>query len=182
MKKLLQAVTLEEFERLCRDGKRRELLRGEVRELMPSKSWHGSTTMKLSVSLGHFILSKRLGEVFAAETGFVLEREPDTLRAPDFAFIRAERLPKPMPNLFLPIVPDLAVETIAENDRPQEIADKIAEWLDSGVRLVWAVDPQRKTVTVHRPGVEPRVLKVGDCLEGEEVIPGFRLALAEIFT
>ncbi|MBI4586272.1 MAG: Uma2 family endonuclease [Planctomycetes bacterium] len=181
MKNVLQPVTLEEFERLCRDGKRRELVRGEVRELMPTKSWHGSSTGAIHVAIGAYAKSKKLGRVFAAETGFVIERDPDTLRAPDCAFIRSERLPSPLPNEFLTILPDLAVETLSGDDRPREIREKIAWWLENGVPLVWLVDPVKKTVTAHRTGADPRVLKIGDHLDGEEILPGFRLPVAEIF-
>ncbi len=181
MKNVLQPVTLEEFERLCRDGKRRELVRGEVRELMPTKSWHGSSTGIIHGALWAYVRPRKLGRVYAAETGFVLERDPDTLRAPDCAFIRAERLPSPLPNEFLNILPDLAVETLSENDRPREIREKIAQWLENGVPLVWLVDPVKKTVTAHRSGMEPRVLKIGDFLDGEEILSGFRLPVAEIF-
>ena len=120
--------------------------------------------------------------LFAAETGFILEKNPDTVRAPDIAFVRASRLPHPLPRKYLTIPPDLAVETLSPDDRPRRVKEKINQLLKSGVRLIWVVDPQTRTVTVHRPPMEPRVLHDGDFLEGEEVVPGFRFPVTEIWS
>src|SRR2546426_12423284 len=181
MKHLPQPVTAEELFRLSHDGVRRELVRGEVREMTPAGGQHGSTTGALHVILGHFVRKRKLGRVFAAETGFIIERNPDTVRAPDCAFVSAERLPGPVPKKYLPFPPDLAVETTSPNDRPGKIAEKVAAWLQAGARLVWVLDPDERTLTVHRLGRPPRTLKTGEFLEGEEVVPGFQVAVAELW-
>jgi Uma2 family endonuclease len=117
-----------------------------------------------------------------AETGFLIRRNPDTVRAPDCAFIRKERIPaNGIPKKFWPFAPDLAVEVLSPSDSASDVFEKIDEWLDAGTRLVWLVDPDKKTVTVHaakRPAIK---LRLGDTLEGEDVLPGFKLPVADIF-
>ena len=181
MKQTTRAVTADELFRMSSDGVRRELIRGEVRELPPAGEEHGWVTEKLNAIVGHHILAGKLGRFVAAETGFILERNPDTVRAPDFAFTRAEGLVGPANKKYATIPPDLVIETVSPNDRPGEIAEKVAAWLRWGVRLVWVVDPEARTVTVHRAGKESSILKEGQFLDGEDVIPGFRVSLDEIW-
>src|SRR5262245_30810434 len=182
MKNLIQPVTAEELFQMSHDGVRRELVRGEVKEMPPAGGEHGSTTGTLNAILWNFVREKKLGRVFAAETGFIIARNPDTVRAPDCAFVRAEGLPGPVPKKYLPFPPDLAAETVSPNDRPGEIDEKIADWLQSGVRLLWVLDPDQRMVTVYRSGSQPRTLKEGEFLEGEDVVPGFRVAVAELWS
>jgi len=182
MKKLAGRITAEELYQRSGDGVRRELVRGEVREMTPAGGQHGSTTGKLHILLGRFVLEKRLGRLFAAETGFLIERNPDSVRAPDCAFVRAERLPGAVPKKYLPFPPDLAVQTVSPEDRTVDIEEKVSQWLESGVRLVWVLDPDRQTVTIHRPGSAPRTLKEGQFLEGEDVVPGFHLPVDDLWT
>jgi len=163
------------------NGMRRELVRGEVREMAPAGGEHGSTSMDVGIRLGIFVIENRLGRVFAAETGFIIERDPDTVLAPDCAFVRADRVPRPMPRGYLPLAPDLAVETLSPDDRPGEVRDKIDRWLAAGVRQVWVIDPRRRTVSVHRPESPPRVLEEGGSLDGGDILPGFRAKVADLF-
>ncbi len=181
--KTRKGLTAEEFWELCHDGKpvRRELVRGEVREMPPAGGEHGSSTGIIHGEIYLFTKNKKLGRVFAAETGFIIERGPDTVRAPDVAFIRADRLSGPVPKKFPAIPPDLAVETVAESDTPREVQDKVAQWLQAGVRLVWVIDPGSRTAAIHRSGREPIILKDGDFLDGEDVLPGFRLAVTQLW-
>ena len=138
-------------------------------------------TGRLHARLGSHVYDLRLGELFAADTGFLIERDPDTVRAPDCAFVSAERLPDPSPDDYLPFAPDLAVETVSPSDRGPSVREKVGMWLAAGARLVWVVSPEKRMITVYRPGSEPHVLRVGDVLDGEDVMPGFRLELEELF-
>jgi len=120
--------------------------------------------------------------VFAAETGFVLSRDPDTVRAPDVAFVSRQRIPASgIPDSYISAAPDLAVEVLSPDDRQVEVEEKIQQWLDAGTKAVWIVNPRRRTVTIHRAGADPRVLRESDTLPGDDVVPGFELKVAEIF-
>jgi Uma2 family endonuclease len=173
-------VTAEEM--LARAGQGMwELVRGEVRELMPPGGKHGSYTQKISVRLTNYVWDHRLGEVFAAETGFLLARDPDTVRGADVSFVAASRLPDPLPDGWIPTIPDLVVEVVSTWDTKKGVREKAQDWLDAGVRLLWIVYPNARTVHVYRPGGEVRVLSEDDVLDGEEVVPGFSLPVGEIF-
>lgn len=176
-----QLLTIEEFAALPDDGWRYELVRGELRRMPAGGVLHGGIGLRLGRRLGEYVDRRRLG-LAVIETGFVFEAEPPTLTVPDVAFIRAERLPPPeeLP-LFSRVVPDLAVEVVSPNDEPGEVADKVAFYLAHGVPLVWVVYPSPRQVAVHRPGRPSRPLGVGEALDGEEVVPGFRLPVADIF-
>jgi Uma2 family endonuclease len=174
-------MTAEEFMALPDDGWRYELIRGELHRMSPGGVQHGGIGAKFARRLGVYVEDRDLGLVLV-DTGFVFEDDPPTLRVPDVAFIRAERLPPPdeLP-LFSRVAPDLAIEVVSPNDAPAEIAEKVAFDLAHGVPLVWVAYPRPRQVSVHRPGQEPHTLGVGDTLEGEDVVPGFRLALADLF-
>ena len=174
-------MTIEKYAKLPDDGWRYELERGELRRMPAGGMRHGGIGAKLARRLGDFVEDGDLGLVMV-ETGFIFEIDPPTLKAPDVAFVRAERLPPPEALLlFSHVVPDLAIEVVSPNDEPAEVAAKAEFYLAHGVPLVWVADPAPRTVAVHRPGQEPRVLGVGDTLEGQEVVPGFRLPVADIF-
>jgi Uma2 family endonuclease len=130
--------------------------------------------------IGNHVEAKHLGLYFGAETGFQLSRDPDTVRAPDVAFVRTGRPPIP-PRGFYPGAPDLAVEVLSPDDRPGYVREKIAEWLEVGTRAVWVVDPRDRTVTVHEPRREPVTHHEGDTLRGGSVLPDFELSVRTIF-
>ena len=173
-------MTAQELAELAGDGARYELVEGVLRTMTPAGGEHGRTGARLLVRLGAFVERERLGEVFTAETGFVLSRDPDTVRAPDVAFVRTERAPQARVPGFPALAPDLVAEVVSPSDRAVEVAGKALAWLDAGVRLVWVVDPQNRTVTVHRPD-GTTVLRGRDQLNGEDVLPGFVLSLAELW-
>jgi Uma2 family endonuclease len=158
-----------------------ELLHGELVMMSPAGEEHGSITARVTIRLGAFVLERRLGRVFGAETGFVIGRNPDTVRAPDVAFVRAERLSPTPGKGFFQGPPDLAVEVVSPNDRASEVLAKVYDWLDAGCRAVWLVDPETRTVTVYRSRSEIRVLATADPLSGEDVVPGFGIPVAEVF-
>lgn len=138
-----------------------ELVRGELFMMSPAGFEHGQIAGLLCLRLGQYVENRALGTVTGAETGFLISRSPDTVRAPDVAFIRAERLPSAPIRGFFPGAPDLAVEVLSPNDVPREVAAKTREWLDAGCRAVWVIDPLARTVTVHQVGARGKsVLRV----------------------
>jgi Uma2 family endonuclease len=163
-------------------GKRYELVLGELRTMSPSGWRHGSVIGILHALLAEHIRKHKLGMIFGAETGFRLARNPDTVRAPDFAFIAKEHLPKQEPKeAFWPGAPDLAVEVLSPGDRTGEVDEKIMAWLDAGVAAVWVVDPQLETVTVYAADKTVIVKTAGEMLDGGQVLPGFTCAVDELF-
>jgi Uma2 family endonuclease len=164
------------------DGYRYEILRGELIQMSPAKRRHGSVGELFGVYLGYHIATLRLGEVYLAETGFLLTKNPDTVRAPDFAFIRQERLEQISGNEgYIPIPPDLCMEVISPNDRPAEIEQKVRDWLDFGTRIVVVINPKTRLVSVYRSPASIEFLTERDILRLEELVPGWSLLLAEIF-
>jgi len=159
-----------------------ELLRGELVMMSPAGFGHGRVAHRVGMHLGKFVQARRLGVVTAAETGFQIGRDPDTVRAPDVAFISSRRIPEEEPAGFFPGAPDLAVEVLSPNDRASEVIAKVQDWLDAGSVLVGVVDPQTRMVSVYRGRAEALLCRAGDVLEGGDVLPGFRLAVDEIFS
>ena len=149
--------------------------------MSPAGFEHGRVVSRINARLALFVEAHALGAVTGAETGFLLRRRPDTVRAPDVGFVAAARLPPRGWSRFFPGAPDAAVEVLSPGDRLREVRAKVVDWLAAGCGLVWVVDPHKPTVTVHRPGRSPRTLVGGDFLTGEDVIAGFRLPVAEIF-
>ena len=175
-------LTAEELLRLSTSGRRYELVKGELFEMPPAGGKHGSVAMRVGSLLSVHVRANDLGEVFAAETGFILRRNPDTVRAPDASFIAKDRLPEgELPIGYLEIVPDLAVEVVSPNDTTREVWDKVGDWLRAGTRLVWVIDPASRSVTVYRSMDDFQILSEGDELVGGEVIPGFTGNLRDQF-
>ncbi len=158
-----------------------ELIRGELVMMSPAGGYHGSLASELAFHIDVHVRQHKLGKVFAAETGFVLERNPDTVRAPDIAFIAADRVAEARTPKYIPIPPDLAVEVNSPNDRAGEVAEKVNWWLRCGTRAVWVVDPHSKTVTTYCPDGSARVFHHEQTLDGGAVLPGFTLALDQFF-
>lgn len=157
-----------------------ELIRGVLHMMSPSGAEHGMVTDNISMAIGGHVRTHGLGRTFAAETGFQISEDPDTVRAPDVAFVRTGRPAAPRRG-FYPGAPDLAVEVLSPDDRPGYVREKVAEWLESGARAVWVVDPRDRTVTVHEPRKRPLSLREGDTLRGGDVLPGFAVAVRAIF-
>jgi len=172
-------TTAEELLR-ARDIGRCELLRGEFRALIPPGAEHGRLANEFGRRISNHVADRGLGTVFAAETGFLLAHDPDTVRAPDVGFVKSGRPPVPKRGYY-PGAPDLAVEVLSPDDRPGYVRDKVAEWLEAGAAAVWVVDPDLRTVAVYGAGREARVLRGGDGLEGGAVLPGFAPEVREIF-
>lgn len=159
-----------------------ELVRGELVMMSPAGEEHGGIIVNVTVSLGEFVKKKKLGRVFSSDTGFIIAHHPDTVRAPDVAFVRAERLaPTPGKGYFRG-APDLAVEVLSPGDRAGEVLDKVHDWLDAGCLAVWLVDPHTRTVTVYRGRDRIQIRSMSDSLCGEDVVPGFCIPLTEVFS
>jgi len=159
---------------------RTELVRGRMVVREPAGFRHGDVAARLLLAIGAHVTRDRLGRVLAAETGFTLKRDPDTVRAPDVAFVRADRLPATVPLGFAELAPDLAVEVLSPSDRAGAVLAKVADFLEAGTSLVWVVDPQRRTARVYRADGSLALLDVSDSLLGEDVVPGLVISLAEI--
>lgn len=175
-------LTVEEFERLPEVNEYRvELVRGRlVREPRPGAE-HGCLTAELVARLHTHVRERGLGRV-ATETGFLLADDPPTVRGPDVAFIAAERIrAEGVPTGFWRFAPDIAVEVVSPANSASEIQQKVLEYLAAGSRLVWVVDARSRSVTVYRHRNEIRVLMEGDALDGADVLPDFRLEIADLF-
>lgn len=175
-------VTAEELLEMSGD-RRCELIKGEVIDMAPAGGGHGDVAGHFFAQIYGFVRSRKMGSVFAAETGFVLEVNPDTVRAPDVAFVAKERLLATggIPDRgYLRVAPALVVEVLSPNDRASDVAEKTQQWLAFGVTSVWIADPRTKSVTVHRVTGVSRFSRE-ETLRDEPALPGFELQLAEVF-
>ncbi len=176
------SLTVEEFERLPEESMyRMELVQGRlIREPRPGAA-HGCLTAELVARLHAHVRERRLGRV-ATETGFLLTDDPPTVRGPDVAYVAAERISaQGVPTGFWQFAPDIAVEVVSPSNSASEIQQKVLEYLAAGSHLVWVVDAGSRSVTVYRDRNEIRVLTEGDVLDGADVLPDFRLELADLF-
>lgn len=175
-------MTADELLMMPDDGFRYELVKGELKRMPPTGTEHGEVTMELAAPLHRYVKLNKLGRVYAAETGFKLESDPDTVRAPDIAFVRAERIQATgSMQGYGEGAPDLAVEVLSPGNTKREMAEKVADYFAAGARLVWIVNPKSKTIAVHRSPTDIVTLTEQDTLDGDEVVPGFQIAVAEIF-
>lgn len=177
----IESVTTAEQILQTPDLGRCELLRGELTMMTPAGYEHARVVSRINSRLAGFVELHQLGQVTTGEGGFLLARDPDTVRAPDVAFVSADRVPHEPLRGFFQGPPDLAVEVISPNDRASQVAAKIQDWLDAGCRAVWVVDPELRTVTVYRSRSSIVVLRASEQLSGDDVVPGFAIAVAEIF-
>ena len=176
------AVTAAELLAMPEDGYRYELVRGELRKMAPAGAEHGELAGNVTTSLGPYVKAHNLGKVYVNDTGFWIGSDPDHVRAPDIAFVRQERVAATGRRTgYWPGAPDLAVEVISPNDRYTEVEEKVADWLAAGVQLVVLVNPRNRTVTCRRPGQSPVILTEADTLEGGDVVPGWQMAVGDIF-
>ena len=175
-------LTADELLRLSGEGIRGELIRGVLCETMPTGREHGEIVMVLGARLVVFVEERGLGRVAGSDIGVLLERDPDTVREPDIAFFSTERAP-PGERVtgYAETPPDLVVEVASPTDRRTAVDDKARMWLAHGVRLVWVVHPDTRTVDVHRAGGPAVTLAEGDALDGGDVLPGFACGLGAVF-
>ncbi len=171
-----------EFACLPRTDGRDELEAGRVvREPLPGHR-HARIATRIAVLLARFVDERQAGVVFGDHAGYVVARDPDTVRGPDASFVTRERYAAhPASDPYLDGAADLTVEVLSPSDRPGRVAVRVAEYLAAGTRLLWLVDPERETVIVYRPGAIPVVRRRGDLVDGADVLPGFDVAVADLF-
>ena len=175
-------LTADDLLRLYSEGVRGELIRGVLHETMASGEEHGEIVMNLGIILGGFVKPRRLGRLVASDVGVRLERDPDTVREPDLAFVSAEKRPLGVRNTgYLEVVPDLVVEIVSPSGRPADVVEKARMWLSYDAGLVWVVYPETRTVGVHRPDAPEVMLEEEDTLEGGSSLRGFRCVVRDIF-
>ncbi len=177
-------LTAQDLWRLGEGDTRRELVNGEIVEMTPVGGVHGLVTLRIGRWLAEHVERHGGGQVVVGDVGFVLAlpNDPERVRAPDVAFVSSARLPGGrLPEGFLQGAPELAVEVLSPSDNPVEVQQKVRDYLEAGGRLVWVVAPQAKTVTVYRADGSARLLREPDHLDGEGVLPGLTIPLADVF-
>lgn len=182
MATVTEPITADDLMRLPDNGDRLELVRGEVVRMPPPGAFHGTFGSNLLEMLAPFVRSRRLG-ICNSEAGFLLSRDPDTVRSPDAAFISRARVESigGIPAGYWPWAPDLAVEILSPTDVISDAEAKAQEYLDAGSSLVWLVNPRRRQVKAFRPQQPSVILNENDELDGGEILPGFRRLVSEIF-
>ncbi len=176
-----QPITAEEFAGMPNpaNGARQELVRGVIIEMPPPQGRHGYLQVEFAAILRQFVKPNKLGWI-VTESGTILERDPDTVRGPDVSFYSIGRWPDP-PDAYFDIPPDLAVEILSPSARRKQVREKIAEYLATGVRAVWLVDPDANTITVYTGTMRGVEYGLADTIDGSEVIPGFSTRVSEFF-
>ena len=150
--------------------------------MSPAGNIHGRIALRLGGLIGVYVDQNSLGAAYAAETGFIIDRDPDTVLAPGVSFVTQERLDQVGPVVgFWPGAPDLAAEVVSPSDSWSEVEEKALRWLDAGVQIVWVVDPRQQNVMVYRSRSEIRVLVGGDTLEAEPLLPGWSVPVDQLF-
>ncbi|MEZ2246758.1 Uma2 family endonuclease [Microcoleus sp.] len=171
-----------EFMALNRDGHRYEIVNGELIDMGNRSAKHGYVCSILMILLGGYVHIQKLGAMFDSSTAFKMKS--GNKRSPDVSFMAKERLQglEELPDGFLEGAPDLAVEILSPSNTVAEIHNKLVEYFENGARLVWVINPKEKYVLVYRSSQEPdRLLKSVDSLDGEEIVSGFTLPVAELF-
>jgi Uma2 family endonuclease len=179
---LTRRLTAEEFFDTADANERTELVHGEVRRMYPGGGEHGVVAMNAGTVLAAYVKAHGLGVVCAAETGFIVARDPDTVRAPDAAFVSKERLgDQPIPRKYWPFAPDLALEVVSPNDSADSVEAKVHDWLAAGTRLVLVLYPATRTGHVYRSLSDVRMLGPGDTFDAGDVVPGFMCPVNDLF-
>jgi Uma2 family endonuclease len=158
-----------------------EMIRGVLREAEAMGGRHGEVGGFLHIDLGHFVIERDLGVVFTSDTQYEVIHDPRTILKPDVSFVAGDRLPQNTWVGVIPIAPDFAAEVASPSNRQADIIDKVGLYLAGGTRLVWLIRPEHRTVTVFRPDRAERLFGIGDELDGEDVLPGYRLPVERIF-
>jgi Uma2 family endonuclease len=175
-------LTAEDLYGLPDDDRLYELARGVLVVREPRGGFHAASVVRIARLLADHVLSRRLGEVLAGDSGFVLERGLDTVRGPDVAFERRRANGRAgLSSGFAEGAPELAVEIRSPSDRRGDVARKVAEYLAAGSRLVWVVDPAGRSVTVHAPGRPTRTIDVTGEVDGGDVLPDLRCQVRDFF-
>jgi len=172
-------ATIDDLIAMPEDGNKYELVDGTI-IASPAGMYHSEISVRIAYLIQIFLDRSPLGRVYGSDAGI---RLPDgNVRSPDVCFVRMEKLSEgKSPDTFGALVPDLAVEVLSPSDRPREVADKVGEYLECGVPLVWLVAPREKSVTVYRSLTDTERLSADDTLKGDPVLPGFSCPVAKLF-
>jgi Uma2 family endonuclease len=182
MSTITPLMTAEELELLPGDAIHRELDQGELIEMSPAGPFHGQVCMAVSGHLWYFIETHNLGNTYTAETGFILDEHPDTVLAPDFAFIRNERIAAIDNHRgYIRGAPDLVIETMSPSDSVKSATAKANQWLHFGARQCWIVNPQKRTVTILDANRDTREFSETEIIDTIELLPGFQCQVSEFF-
>jgi Uma2 family endonuclease len=175
-------LTAEEFFRLPepKDGSRQELVKGVIVTMPPPGGRHGVCCSRIDRRIGNFVDEHKRGTVASNDAGFIVERDPDTVRGPDLSFWSTEKLPD-VPVGYIEVPPDLLVEVVSPGDHYSRIQKKVKDFLEKGVRLIWVADPEDRSITVYRPGQMMVILGENETLTGEDVLPGFSCRVGDLF-
>jgi Uma2 family endonuclease len=176
------AITAEQLEKMSEPGVRFELVEGEIRRMTPAGFEHGTIASRLLSMLENYVRQHDLGKTCAAETGFLLTRDPDTVRAPDAAFVSHERI-KEIPadsGSYAPIAPDLVAEVVSPNDTFAQVEEKAQFWLRCGTRMVLVVEPSNRALRVYQ-SEQVSFLQESDTFSAGDVVPGWQFEVAELF-
>ena len=175
-------MTAEELLELPRGQHRYELINGELKTMSPASHDHGRIAMRIGASLAAFIWKNELGEAYAAETGFLLTTNPDTVLAPDAAFISRHRARKGRDKRgYWHGPPDIAVEVVSPSEPGPKMKEKVEQWIRYGTQQVWIVNPKNETVTIYRSPGEFTTFGRAETVAADDLLPGFKVAVADIF-
>lgn len=174
-------LTAEEFFLLPdpEDGSQQELVRGEIITMPPPGGMHGVSCLKAGRRIGNFVEEKDRGTVTCNDTGFITERDPDSVRGPDISYWSRERL-KGVPVGYIEIPPDLLVEVLSPSNTSKQIRAKLMEYFAKGVRLIWVIAPEDRTLTIYRTPDEGRLLHESATVTGEDVLPEFTCRVSDL--
>ena len=161
------------------DGSQQELVRGEVITMPPPGGLHGVSCNKTGRRIGNFVEDNDRGTVTSNDTGFITERDPDSVRGPDISYWTKERL-KEVPVGYIEISPDMVIEVLSPSNTSKRIRVKLKEYFTRGVRLVWVIAPEDRTLTIYRTPDEGRVLHESATVTGEDVLPGFTCRVSDL--
>jgi len=175
-------ITADELWAMPEDGRFHELVRGEILVMTPAGLEHGWIVADLGATLRDFVRANSLGIIVSGDAGFVLQRNPDTVRGPDIAFIRQVRIDKTgISPKYFEGPPDLAIEVVSPEDRYTEVDAKVQDYLAAGAQLVWVVNPRTRNVTAYGADRQIRVFTEGEELVATELLPGFACRVADLF-
>ena len=178
MATIARPMSMDDLDRLAGDIDRHDLIKGVLRTISPAGGTHGKLANRAGRFFGDIVDEHRLGMVYGSETGFILARDPDTVLAPDMAFIQTSRLPHADDEEeFVPVVPDVVLVIVSPSDRMNDVSDTVLACLDASVPMVFILQPRQRLVTVHRPGRDPYILHATDTFDGNDVLPELRLSL-----
>lgn len=176
-------LTADDLAKQPDDGTRYALVKGVLQKMPPAGFEHGICAAEIGSRLNLHVRTHQLGYVCGAETGFKIAQNPDTVRAPDAAFVRQASIERQgIVKGYWEGAPDLAIEVISPGDTYAEVSEKVEEWLTAGCRMVWVINPRRETVEVYRPNVDFTILHRTDTLDGGDVVEGFQCRVQDIFT